>query len=413
MQIHIFDGKQIPDPQNMAMLQALYSRSKESVIKQLEANRNASKFMDRYVVKYGHGSIAQCGYITLFCENVSMFLAKLIQFHNYYIGQETSSRYIDFSAGEAVYETEEEQKNQRYLFSAYATALDINRNNIARYNFMKYYKECSKEEKNAINPRAFDLSRGYIPFGAKTNVSWVTNFDNLWKHLSWMKAHFPNKEVLEFVNNVLDFVQENYPDSIPALLGEDGTGASRENMGNRATDIIRSPFMDSISALGNRLLNTISFNSTIDLGSWRDIQRHRNTIQSWPEVTNTFNDYYFISDFKFDYKSTSWYDTPLGMNVNYAMSMRQDQFEYIINARSKETVHYTLRKDIASIINKINKGIDILDILDDKKNYILCFDLFEMQAKHEAILTELNNSLVLNKYKISFKRAAQTIEEKK
>lgn len=408
MQIHIFDGKQIPDPQNMAMLQALYSRSNDSVIKQLEVNRNASKFMDRYVVKYGHGSIAQCGYITLFCENVSMFLAKLIQFHNYYVGQETSSRYIDFSAGEAVYETDTEKQNQEFLFNTYRTVLEVNKDKIAVYNFGKTYIECSKEEQNAINPRAFDLSRGYLPFGAKTNVSWVTNFDNLWKHLSWMKAHFPNKEVLEFVNSVLDFVQENYPDSIPALLGEDGTGASRDNMGNRAAGILRYPFADSVTAFGNRLLNIISFNSTIDLGSWRDIQRHRNTIQSWPSLTKTFNDYYVIPDFKFDYKPTSWFDTPLGMNIEYAMSMRQDQFEYIISARSKETVHYTLRQDVAVIINKINQGIAIMD-----KNNILCFDLFKMKDKHEAILIELKKSLILSRYRISLKRAAQTIEEKK
>ena len=87
------------NPQDTAMMQALYSRSASSVKEHVEKVKSSGsgKFMEKFYVGYGHASIADCGSTTIFVEGVSMLVAKAIQQWPLYSGQETSSRYIDFS----------------------------------------------------------------------------------------------------------------------------------------------------------------------------------------------------------------------------------------------------------------------------------------------------------------------------
>src|SRR4030042_2909620 len=86
-------------PQDIAMMQALYSRSPMSVKDHVEKVKQAGsgKFMEQFYVGYGHASIADCGSTTLFAEKVSMLADKAIQDWPLYSGQETSTRYIDMS----------------------------------------------------------------------------------------------------------------------------------------------------------------------------------------------------------------------------------------------------------------------------------------------------------------------------
>src|SRR3990167_365796 len=96
MKIFIYDEF---NPEDTAMMQALYSRSAESVIVHAEKVKQSGsgKFMEKFYVGYGHASIADCGSTTIFIEGVSMLVAKAVQDWPLYSGQETSSRYIDMS----------------------------------------------------------------------------------------------------------------------------------------------------------------------------------------------------------------------------------------------------------------------------------------------------------------------------
>ena len=89
-------------PEDVAMLQALYSRSPASVDSHLDKVEEvgSGKFMDRYYVGYGHRSIGDCGTTTMFIEGVTMLTAKAIQDWPLYSGQESSTRYMDFSTAE-------------------------------------------------------------------------------------------------------------------------------------------------------------------------------------------------------------------------------------------------------------------------------------------------------------------------
>src|SRR5882672_7702009 len=96
MDIHIFDEF---SPETSAMMQALYSRSAKSVVHHaLKAReKGADKFMASYYVGYGHSSIGDCGVTTLYLEDISLLACKAVQDNPLYSGQETSTRYIDFS----------------------------------------------------------------------------------------------------------------------------------------------------------------------------------------------------------------------------------------------------------------------------------------------------------------------------
>ena len=86
-------------PEAEAMLQALHSRSTgglSSHLKKLQ-EKGPTNFMQNFYVGYGHKSIGDCGTTTLFIEGVSMLVAKAIQDWPLYSGQESSTRYIDFS----------------------------------------------------------------------------------------------------------------------------------------------------------------------------------------------------------------------------------------------------------------------------------------------------------------------------
>ena len=87
------------DPEAEAMLQALHSRSTGGLKAHLQklAEKGPEKFMASFYVGYGHKSIGDCGTTTLFVEGISMLAAKAIQDWALYSGQESSTRYLDFS----------------------------------------------------------------------------------------------------------------------------------------------------------------------------------------------------------------------------------------------------------------------------------------------------------------------------
>ncbi|HEV8677617.1 MAG TPA: hypothetical protein VN701_02195, partial [Candidatus Paceibacterota bacterium] len=98
-QVVVIDNGALITAEADAMLQALHSRSIGGIDAHLMrlAKKGAKEFMDTYYVGYGDKSIGDCGTATIFVEGVSMLAAKAIQDFQLYNGQESSTRYIDFS----------------------------------------------------------------------------------------------------------------------------------------------------------------------------------------------------------------------------------------------------------------------------------------------------------------------------
>ncbi len=389
-----------PDAQNNAMLQALYSRSADSVVKHLEKLKasGSSKFMEQFYLGYGHNSIADCGVVTLYIEGVSMLCAKAIQDSPLYNGQESSSRYIDWSE-QLFYNP----------FGLHSENSDISNKVLSRYRDFyitqkpkviasltkKYPIQEGEDEKvytKAITARAFDIMRGFLPCGATTNLSWMTTLRKANEHLAWMSLH-PLEEVQHVARQIHTGLKEQYSSSIADLpnmatvdtyllnplnyytenrdmgspnsshtqiYGHSSTEAAHQIMDGKP---IRTK-AHKHSRQHNRLrVETIG---CIDFGSFRDIQRHRFSNVSMPLVHSaTIHPWYldnlpeeskaayeemqkeivpFIREmYKTETEFDMQYMLPMATLVTLDMDMTLDQAVYLCELRTGQTVHSTLR----------------------------------------------------------------------
>jgi thymidylate synthase ThyX len=302
------------DPEDRAMIQALYSRSSAKAIDQIkdlrEGMKDSEKFMDKFYVGYAHKSIGDCAETTLFIENVSMLAAKAIQDNALYRGQECSTRYIDFT--EQRFHTpnpdlakgEEVQRNWRDL---YLLVLGFMTEHFDK-KFAMDMKIGAPDPvyKNAVKAKALDVARGFLPAGTTTNLSWTTDFRQCADKLEELLFH-PLAEVREIADKAIAILSKLYPGSFeklfvayntaegaavhprseyaktyhyPANMNLGDCQCGNDNTVNVAalTDI-EHLFKDR--QRGERMpkwlrrYGTVTFQDQIDFGSFRDLQRHR------------------------------------------------------------------------------------------------------------------------------------------
>ncbi len=319
-------------PEDVAMLQALYSRSAESSSIHLEKVRKSGsgKFMSSYYVGYGHKSIADCGSTTIFVENVSLLAAKAIQDWPLYSGQETSTRYIDMSSRDIIDPIGSllSEKILSRWMSFYTKHQSMVGEIVkARHPILETDNAATYEK--AVEARVFDIMRGFLPAGITTQLSWHTNLRQAGDHLALMKHH-PSPEISSIAKSILlalhkkysssgfdshtaavsgigtvasderlkwerEMVEayayqpemvpstaryEKYPDSVMIIL----SGAIKDEVKQHQTIISSRPkgcvLPHFMSDFGQ-----ISWNFLLDFGSFRDIQRHRNGVCRMPLLT--------------------------------------------------------------------------------------------------------------------------------
>ncbi len=226
-------------PEDLAMLQALYSRSAESAEVHLEKVKQAGsgKFMSKFYVGYNHKSIADCGTTTMFIEGVSTLAAKAIQDWPLYSGQETSTRYIDMSkqrivdpvgsqrSGEILqawmrfytsYQGRVEQTiRQRYPQSqqdSEATAQRMKKKSLDQLTAAERDEvegAAKAAYEGAVKARTFDSLRGFLPAGITTQLSWHTNLRQAGDHLNLLAWH-PSEEIRGIGRNLQQMFGEQY-----------------------------------------------------------------------------------------------------------------------------------------------------------------------------------------------------------
>lgn len=324
-------------PEDVAMLQALYSRSPASVDDHLKkvGKVGSGNFMDKYYIGYGHKSIGDCGTTTIFIEGVTMLTAKAIQDWPLYSGQEASTRYMDFSEAEFSDPLEKTGsvkgvEIQERWRGFYLGASPVVRDHI-RKRFPINKGEDKKVYERAVNARCFDILRSFLPAGAMTNLSWHTNLRQAGDQLSWLKMH-PDPNVSAAAYRIWEGLIEKYPHSFknradqevfraevmrdhhflnldqdrnPGTVHIEGelyaddvpvTSASFNQHAMSSSDIeilkLRPRGADApryLSDLGN-----IQSTFALDFGSYRDLQRHRNGTIRMPLLTTGlgFNSWY-------------------------------------------------------------------------------------------------------------------------
>lgn len=298
------------NPEAEAMLQALHSRSTKGLEGHLEAlaKSGADNFMANFYVGYGHKSIGDCGSTTLFIEGVSMLAAKAIQDWPLYSGQESSTRYIDFA--DLLFKNPLETKNGNTILedwrSFYVDSMPIVQETLKK-RYPRSEDEPEKIYDKAINARAFDILRGFLPAGATTNLAWHTNLRQAADKLQTLRHH-----PLEEVQNIADAIEKALQIAHPNSFGHErykNTEMYNEkimqedyyyhNPQSPEFKMTRSDI--DLSQLPRKILESrpaktelpkylgeagmVQFEFTLDFGSFRDIQRHRAVFQRMPLLT--------------------------------------------------------------------------------------------------------------------------------
>ncbi len=385
-------------PEATAMLQALYSRSAKSARTHLEQvkARGSAKFMENYYVGYGHASIGDCGATTLFIEGLSILACKAVQDNPLYSGQESSTRYIDFSK-QAIIDPIETPQSRAVLERWMGFYLDALAPLEAHLKSQFPLAEGEKERvwDNAIKARGFDILRGFLPAGITSQLAWSTNLRQAADKLHLLRHH-PLREARAIAEKSLKVLQERYPSSFShktypqteAYLAETAFKthylddsffdpqqprdamiftATVDNavLEAREADVIEG--RPRLTNLPRYLDSYGQYTCTfpLDYGSFRDLQRHRNGICRIPVLNGDlpFHPWYLSALPGFlraradtlvgeQYAAIAAIDAPvvdkqylypLGAQVRCQTVYTLPQMVYVIELRSQNTVHATLR----------------------------------------------------------------------
>ena len=398
MKIFVYDHL---NPEDNAMLQALYSRSAESVeehIKKVEVV-GSGKFMQSYYVGYNHKSIADCGSTTLFFEGISTLAAKAIQDWPLYSGQETSTRYIDMAKQPIIDPIG--TSGSRAILDRWMTFYTSHQDQVAEHVRIMHPRGKDEDEKvyaSAVKARTFDIMRGFLPAGITTQASWHTNLRQAGDHLATMDHHLLG-EVRDLATHARIVLCSKYPSS-----GFDKTSAGVSAVKNDAAQDAWAvqcamfayhddPITDGnfVSDLDPMLLDpysilldtrprgsviphfiasagTCHFDYYLDFGSFRDIQRHRNGVCRMPLLTTHygFERWYidqiddalkYVAEGLIEQQTTAiaklngsdvkkQYYTALGFRVPCRLDYALPATVYVMELRSSRTVHPTLRRAV-------------------------------------------------------------------
>lgn len=378
-------------PEDTAMLQALYSRSADSVQTHLDKVKasGSGKFMEQYYVGYGHASIADCGSTTLFIEGLSVLADKIIQDWSLYSGQETSTRYVDMAKQPIIdpLGTAESRQILDDWMAFYVAAGEPLKEHL-RQLYPRQPQEDEKVYERAIKARSFDILRAWLPAGITTQLSWHTNLRQASDKLSLMRHH-PLPEARQLAEALFIKLQEHYPSSFSHQLTDQRETYRRETMDDLAYYEAKTPVdfacrvnldkqeLAQYSSLLQKRpprtclpivlneLGNIRFDFLLDYGSFRDLQRHRNGVCRIPLLSTKFgfNDWY-LNELPADLRRLGeallvkqvaaikalnatevdkQYYTALGFNVSCRVAYPLMPTVYTIELRSGKAVHPTMR----------------------------------------------------------------------
>ena len=210
-----------PHAEDNAALQAWYSRSNKSVVEHREklAREGSGKFMDQIFIQYGHASVGDLGTTTVYFEGISMIAAKALQDNPLYNGQECSSRYIDMGtvdmlAPESKAGREAVEKLRNFYVHSLPEVVDYLK---SQHPIEEGQKQTVYDK--AINARAFDILRGFLPCGTTTNVAWSGTLRNFKENLERLRHH-PLIEVANLASDAYKQLYDAYPNSFEKGVAE-------------------------------------------------------------------------------------------------------------------------------------------------------------------------------------------------
>lgn len=394
------------DPESQAMLGALHSRSIGGIRSHLKvlAEKGSENFMSKFYVGYGHKSIGDLGSVSVFIERVSILAAKAIQDLRLYNGQEASTRYIDFTQQPFIdpINTPDSKELLEGWRSFYLHGINVLPNHL-REKYPRGAEEKESIYEKAIQARAFDIMRSFLPAGASTNVVWHGPLRVFSDRLPILRHH-PLKEVRNIANAILSALLEAHPNSFSekqyaeteAYLEETVLESSYVNIPKVSDCRITRNTLDKEylikyqKMLSKRPQKTelpkfleeageVQFEYLLDFGSFRDIQRHRAVVQRMPLLTTEhgFEQWYLdempnnlreeaaehlgsqiekIQNLRVSGEISQYY-TALGFKTANRLTGNLPALTYLIELRSGTTVHPTLRLLSQKMGNQLEEAL--------------------------------------------------------
>lgn len=209
-----------------AMLLAQYSRNFGPIEDRIPSAGDAVDLerlrasLRRYYLGYGHKSVGQLGGTTTFCEGVSQIAAKALEDTPLFNGQESSTRYIDYSNQPMVhFDDPFIQLIQEELRTLYIVALNKITDRIRAdypYSGEAGDTKALNTWDNTCRARAFDICRAFLPAGVTTNVGFKATFDVHNDHFGALLQH-PSPEISSLAERVLVDGAARYPDAFESV----------------------------------------------------------------------------------------------------------------------------------------------------------------------------------------------------
>lgn len=389
--IYVLETGAAIGPEAEAMIQALHSRSIGGFKAHLQklAEKGPEKFMSSHYVGYGHKSIGDCGTTTLFIEGVSMLAAKAVQDWMLYSGQESSTRYLDFSTQPFMDVTQSDAgRHIQEGWRLFYLALQDPVRQSLREQFPRQDDEKEAVWEKAIAARAFDITRAFLPAGATTNLSWHSNLRQVADKLALLRHH-PLPEVAELGRVIEEAVVQRFPSSFSKKRYEETEAYNARWMGSDyyyhdlncpdfelvRNEIHLHELMEYRHLLQDRPSKTelprhldelgrMQFRFLLDFGSFRDIQRQRAVTQRMPLLTEQlgFHPWYlqqlpgpesrdavhhlarhrrWTNKLKLSPEIRQYY-VPMGYLTSNRLTAALPQLVYLVELRATRFVHPTL-----------------------------------------------------------------------
>jgi thymidylate synthase ThyX len=210
------------DPKNFEMLKSEIEKTKGG-LEAKHATEKAIQFMERWVLGFGHSSVAEGAVIGLGLEGVSIVATKVIEDNRLCSYIEKSTRYVSFNESsfyvpEALQKSEYIDEINQLLSLLFKTYMDLHE------PVLEYVKKAAPIEqmeqgtteaawKRAVASRRFDAIRYLLPAGTKTSLGWTINARQLAHAISKLLSH-PLKEI----NEIGEMVKEEATKVLPSLL---------------------------------------------------------------------------------------------------------------------------------------------------------------------------------------------------
>jgi len=216
--IYLLDPK-ILSPETIAVTFAKTSRSPKSfyeIASELSDQRSAN-FHEKWVVGYGHSSVAEHAVLHIAVENISRLAVECLESNRLASYTEKSSRYQIWDEDHFYTPTEVKDtviediyiKTCKYLFENYLQAVKITTEYFSKI-MARDVEESDRGYSNRINACSADICRYYLPASSLANVGVSINARALEHAIRKMLSH-PLREVKKIGQEIKTVSLENVP----------------------------------------------------------------------------------------------------------------------------------------------------------------------------------------------------------